>query len=155
MSASVRKYEHADSTYGMPIKDRILRLERIKANDLLPSSKNWRTHPQAQAEALRSILADIGFADALLARETPHGLMLIDGHLRTELSADQEVPVLVLDVTEAEADKLLATLDPLVTIPEDICVVVGLTTWRPGATNSFFWATRQAIPRMVLKDGRR
>jgi hypothetical protein len=39
--------------------------------------------------------------------------MLIDGHLRAETTPDSEVPVLVLDVTEAEADKILLTLDPL------------------------------------------
>jgi hypothetical protein len=39
--------------------------------------------------------------------------MLIDGHLRTDVMHDQEIPVLVLDVDEAEADKLLATIDPL------------------------------------------
>jgi ParB-like chromosome segregation protein Spo0J len=59
-------------------------------------------------------LAEVGLADACLARELPDGsLMLIDGHLRAETLGDGEVPVLVLDVTEAEADKLLATLDPL------------------------------------------
>ena len=39
--------------------------------------------------------------------------MLIDGHLRAETAPDMMVPVLVLDVTEEEADKLLLTLDPL------------------------------------------
>jgi hypothetical protein len=53
-------------------------------------------------------------ADAVLARELPDGsLMLIDGHLRAETLGDGNVPVLILDVNEAEADKLLATLDPL------------------------------------------
>ncbi|MGA3311173.1 MAG: hypothetical protein ABSD08_21590 [Xanthobacteraceae bacterium] len=33
--------------------------------------------------------------------------------MRTETTPDQVVPVLVLDVNEAEANKLLATLDPL------------------------------------------
>jgi len=51
---------------------------------------------------------------ALLARELPDGaLELIDGHLRAETTPDQEVPVLVLDVTEEEAAKLLAVIDPL------------------------------------------
>jgi DNA modification methylase len=55
----------------------------------------------------------VGYADALLARETPDGLMLIDGHLRAETTPNQEVPVLIVDVNEAEADKILLTLDPL------------------------------------------
>jgi DNA modification methylase len=44
--------------------------------------------------------------------------MLIDGHLRAETTPDAEVPVLVLDVTEVEADKLLLSLDPLAAMAE-------------------------------------
>ena len=95
------------------VRDRIVELRRVRARDLAPHPKNWRTHPQRQREALRGILAEIGYADALLARETEDGLVLIDGHLRAETTPDQEVPVLVLDLTEEEADKLLASLDPL------------------------------------------
>ena len=97
----------------MKIRDRIKSLRRVKASDLAPNPRNWRTHPEAQADALRGILAEVGFAGAALARETPDGLMLIDGHLRAELSPDAKIPVLVLDVTEAEADKILATFDPV------------------------------------------
>lgn len=95
------------------IRDRIKELRRVRAGDLLPNPKNWRTHPKPQRDALAGILAEVGYADALLARETAAGLVLIDGHLRVETTPDQEVPVLVLDVTEAEADLLLASLDPL------------------------------------------
>jgi hypothetical protein len=98
----------------MLIRDRIKELRRVKASELRPSPKNWRTHSKAQKEALQGVLAEIGYADALLARELVDGtLMLIDGHLRAETTPDMLVPVLVLDVTEAEADKILATLDPL------------------------------------------
>jgi len=62
---------------------------------------------------MRGILEDIGFADAMIARETDDGLELIDGHLRQEVMGDQAVPVLIVDVTEEEADKMLLTLDPL------------------------------------------
>src|SRR5258706_4657375 len=95
------------------IRDRITELRRVKASELLPNPRNWRRDPRGQAVALQGILAEVGYADALLARETPDGLMLIDGHLRAETTPDQDVPVLVLDVTEAEADKILLTLDPL------------------------------------------
>ncbi len=85
----------------------------MPASELIPNPKNWRTHPQAQQDAIRGALSEIGYASALLARETDAGLMLIDGHLRAETTPDEIVPVLVLDVDEAEADKLLATFDPL------------------------------------------
>jgi Arc/MetJ family transcription regulator len=44
--------------------------------------------------------------------------MLIDGHLRAETTPDAQVPVLVLDVSEQEADKILLTLDPLAAMAE-------------------------------------
>jgi hypothetical protein len=98
----------------MNIRNRVKSLRMVPASDLKPNPKNWRTHPKAQQDALRGVLAEVGLADACLARELPDGsLMLIDGHLRAETLGDGDVPVLVLDVTETEADKLLATLDPL------------------------------------------
>jgi DNA modification methylase len=101
------------------IRDRVKELRRVPARDLIPNRKNWRRHPKAQADALRGLLDEIGYADALLVRELPDGrLVLIDGHLRAETTPDVEVPVLILDVSEEEADKLLLTLDPLATMAE-------------------------------------
>lgn len=103
----------------MKIRDRITELRRVPASELRPNPKNWRTHPKAQADALKGVLAEIGIADAVLARELSDGsLMLLDGHLRLETMADQILPVLVLDVDEAEGDKVLATLDPLAAMAE-------------------------------------
>jgi hypothetical protein len=105
-------------TQGL-IRDRIKELRRVRAKDLLPNPKNWRRHPKAQAAALRGLLAEVGYADALLVRTLPDGrLMIIDGHLRAETTPDALVPVLVLDVTEGEADKILLTLDPLGSMAE-------------------------------------
>jgi DNA modification methylase len=103
---------------GMKIRDRVRELRRIPARELLPNPKNWRRHPEGQRAILRGVLSEIGYADALLVRETPEGLMLIDGHLRAEETPDVAVPVLVLDLTEEEADTLLATLDPLAGMAE-------------------------------------
>jgi len=102
----------------MKIRDRIKELRRVKASELISNPKNWRTHPQHQQDALRGVLAEVGYADALIARETPEGLMLVDGHLRAETTPDSEVPVLILDVTAAEADIILGTLDPLASMAE-------------------------------------
>jgi site-specific DNA-methyltransferase (adenine-specific)/site-specific DNA-methyltransferase (cytosine-N4-specific) len=95
-------------------RDRIVGLRRVRAGDLVPNESNWRQHPQSQQDALRGCLTEIGYADAVLARELPDGsLVLIDGHLRRDLDPDQILPALVLDVDEAEAKKLMLTLDPL------------------------------------------
>ena len=98
----------------MQIRDRIKELRRVPASELRPNPRNWRTHPDGQRDALRGVLAEVGYADALLARELDDGsLELVDGHLRAETTPDAVVPVLVLDVTAEEADKILLTLDPL------------------------------------------
>jgi hypothetical protein len=96
------------------IRDRVKEFKRVPASLLIPHEKNWRLHPQNQLDALAGVLSEIGFAGAALTRELPDGsLQLIDGHARAEIAGDAEIPVLILDVTESEADKILATFDPL------------------------------------------
>lgn len=98
----------------MNLRDRIVGLRRVPARLLATNPRNWRSHPERQRMAMRDLLDDVGFADALLARQASDGsLELIDGHLRADMAGDDVVPVLVLDVTETEANKLLAVLDPL------------------------------------------
>ncbi len=95
------------------MNNRIKELRYVKAFELAPDPRNPRRHPAAQRAALQSMLVDVGIADAVIARETSAGLVLIDGHLRADLDPDQILPVLVTDLDEAEAGKVLATLDPL------------------------------------------
>jgi len=103
----------------MQVRDRIKEFRRVPAAELQANPRNWRTHPTEQQEALRGVLEEVGIADAILARELPDGrLEIIDGHMRKDLDAAVEWPVLVLDVTEAEAAKLLATIDPLAAMAE-------------------------------------
>lgn len=99
----------------MKIKDRIREFRRVPASELAPHPMNWRTHGEAQANALRGVLAEVGIAAAAIAYQLPDGtLRLIDGHLRAEEIGDNApIPTLILDVTEEEAAKLLATFDPL------------------------------------------
>lgn len=97
----------------MKLKDRIKGLERIPARDLLPHPRNWRTHPREQRDALRGILAEVGIADALLVRRTKDGYQILDGHCRAEEAPDVEWPCLVVDLSDAEAEKLLVTHDPI------------------------------------------
>ena len=97
-------------------RDRIRELRRVPASSLRPNPRNWRSHPPAQQAALKGILAEVGFADALLVRELKDGsLEIVDGHLRAETTPDEIVPVLVLDVSADEAAKILATHDAITT----------------------------------------
>ena len=94
-------------------RDRVIEMRRVPASELKANPKNWREHPAEQQRAMKGVLEEVGIAGALLARETPQGLELIDGHLRTEMDDATEWPVLILDVNENEADILLASVDPI------------------------------------------
>lgn len=102
----------------MSIANRVKELRMIRAGDLVRNPKNWRKHPDRQRRAVQTMLELVGYADALISRETPEGLELIDGHLRASLDDDQLVPVLVTDITDEEADQVLASLDPLAAMAE-------------------------------------
>jgi len=94
-------------------RNRIKERRRVKAADLIPNPKNWRQHGTDQRNAIAAILNELGQCASLRAIETPQGLMLIDGHLRTDLDPSQEWDVDILDLTPAEADILLAVFDPV------------------------------------------
>jgi len=94
-------------------RDRIVELRRVPASQLRPSPANWRLHPDTQRQALAQVLDEVGIADAVIARQTADGLELVDGHLRSDLAGDEVVPVLVVDLDDAEAATVLATLDPI------------------------------------------
>lgn len=101
----------------MEIKDRIVDFRRVPASELRPNPKNWRVHPDGQKQGLKTVLAEIGMADAVIARTMEDGgLELIDGHLRTETLTDTPIPTLIVDLNDAEADTVLATLDPLASL---------------------------------------
>ena len=121
-----RRLCHDYERPSVQIRDRIKELRRVKASQLRPHPQNWRTHPKTQQDALRGVLAEVGYVDALLARELPDGtLELIDGHLRAETTPDVEVPVLIVDLDDAEAAKLLALHDPLAGLAETDNDVLG------------------------------
>ena len=100
-------------------RNRIVELRMVKASELLANPRNYREHPAAQRDLLRGLLSEIGYVDALAARETAAGLELIDGHLRKDIDPDGELPVLILDIDEDEANKVLATLDPVTAMAVD------------------------------------
>ena len=96
------------------MKDRILELRRVRADELQADPRNWRLHDSTkQLRALQEMIERIGIIAPLIARETPEGLRLIDGHLRATLNPSAMVPVLVVDLSEAEAGEAILTYDPI------------------------------------------
>jgi hypothetical protein len=103
----------------MTIRNRIKEHRRVRACDLVPHELNWRKHPASQRAALEALYKEVGFARSLLVYELPDGrLKVIDGHLRRDINPDMRVNVEVLDVNEAEARKLLLSIDSLAALAE-------------------------------------
>src|SRR5216683_1785834 len=89
-----------------------LRLEWRDREELEDNPKNWRQHHNQQLLALRDIIAEVGWAGALLYNERTG--RLIDGHARKKIARKGErLPVLVGSWTEEEERKILLTLDPI------------------------------------------
>ncbi len=121
----------------MDIRNRVTEYRVVSPDELAPNPLNWRSHPAAQRDALRGILAEVGIAGALLAYHSPRNggkLTLVDGHERATI--DTPWPCLILDVTDAEADALLATHDPIGALAKPMAqpldaLLRGLTTASP------------------------
>ena len=98
------------------VRSRITEVRRVRASDLQPHPSNWRQHGEAQVSAMAGVMQEVGDVGVLLAwvSEREGGkLTLIDGHLRAGIAPDHEYMVAVTDLTDAEADYVLTTHDPL------------------------------------------
>ena len=86
----------------------------LRAGDLILDARNWRDHPQYQADALAGVLEDVGIVFPVLVRAAMEGYVVVDGHLRVSLAdPDDLLPCLILDLDEKESGIVLATYDPI------------------------------------------
>lgn len=114
-------------------RNRVRGLAELPRDRVLPAPKNWRTHDDAQRGLMRSLLGEVGVIGAVHAWiPDDHGrdalrsssdfgawlasysgpVCLFDGHMRRE-EIRQKIPVLITDLDESEAEKALATFDPI------------------------------------------
>lgn len=90
-----------------------MRLSLVAPSELT-ENKNWKTHPEAQREALEKAMEALGWTMPLLANETSG--RLIDGHLRLDIAREKGlelVPVVFLELDERGELLALATLDAI------------------------------------------
>lgn len=94
-------------------KNRMVGTGVARAKDLLANPLNARRHPEAQREALTSLLEEVGWVGAVTVNRRSG--LLVDGHARVEEAAarDEEVPVQYVDLDDAEERKVLAALDAI------------------------------------------
>lgn len=83
-------------------------------DQLLANPLNFRIHPTPQQEALAGSLDTLGWIQQVVVnRQTGN---MIDGHLRVQMAlrnGEPSVPVLYVDLTEAEEKQALLMLDPI------------------------------------------
>lgn len=118
-------------TKARPWRNRITRTGTEAPDQLLANPRNWRIHPKNQTTALDGVLSEVGWVTHVIVNErTGH---VIDGHARIGLAItrqETEVPVVYVDLDEAEEALILATLDPLGALAgADKDVLAELMTW--------------------------
>lgn len=138
----------------MEIKDRIIEMKRMTANEIRKNLRNWRTHPEDQRDVMSGVLRSIGIADALIAyySERDSGaLTLINGHLRQDIAGDTIWPILITDLNDDEADLLLAIFDPI-TAMAGIDADKAVQLANEVITGE--WAVRDLVHRLEIEAGR-
>ena len=95
-------------------RNRIIRTAEVAPDQLLANAKNWRIHPKHQQDALSGVLDEVGWVQQVIVRDGTD--TVVDGHLRVSLALQRNeplIPVLYVDLDDAEEALVLATIDPL------------------------------------------
>jgi hypothetical protein len=95
-------------------RNRIVGHAVVPINDLLANPLNWRVHPQAQKDALRDLIQEVGLVDSVMVNVQTGNM--VDGHLRTLLADEEgETHLLVdyVDLDPEEEAKVLAGFDTI------------------------------------------
>lgn len=95
-------------------RNRIVGEGEQPASQFVANPANWRVHPQAQRDAMRGALNEVGWVQRVIVnRRTGY---LLDGHERVWQAlqnGDAPVPYVEVDLDPAEEAYVLATLDPI------------------------------------------
>jgi 16S rRNA G966 N2-methylase RsmD len=97
-------------------KIRIVGHKTMRAGDLAANPANWRIHPEAQREAMRAELDEVGWVTGIIYNTTTK--RIIDGHLRADIDPEAMVPVTLVRLTEEEEKRVLLRFDPLSAMAE-------------------------------------
>ena len=95
-------------------QNRITRYGEAAPGQLVANDKNWRTHPQAQQDALEGALRKVGIVQNVVGNERSGKMM--DGHLRVQMaisSGQPTVPITYVNLSDEEEALILATIDPV------------------------------------------
>ena len=95
---------------------------KINRRWLEPHPLNPRLHPEEQRKALKASIAEFGFVGEMLVRPHPDKkrfYQVIDGHARLhEFGPNEGVPCCVVQMTDDEVRKFIATYDRVTDLAE-------------------------------------
>lgn len=101
------------------VRNRIVEVRKMRFGDIAPHKRNPKIHPDSQRDAFRGAVREIGFTSVPVAYVNGDGVLTwADGHLRGSEVADYIGDVAILDITDAEAELLLVTADPIAALAE-------------------------------------
>lgn len=98
------------------VRNRIIGHIELLPSEILDHPGQAWDHPASQAQALAGILGEVGIVDEILVYKSERAggkWVTPDGHLRKSLDPKKLWPCTVLDLTDTEADYVLATKDPV------------------------------------------
>ena len=97
-----------------PWRNRIVGFEMRRVDQFLANPFNFRVHTAFQKSAFDSAVTDIGFVVPVVENvRTGH---VVDGHMRIDRALRagvEELPTILLDLSEEEEDKALASIDAI------------------------------------------
>ena len=94
-------------------RNRIVGHADVDPAKLVKHPANWRIHPAEQTKALNAVLDEVGWVQNVIVSK--HTSRIVDGHARVAAAiarGEKSVPVVLVELTEAEEKKILAVLDP-------------------------------------------
>lgn len=101
------------------IRNRVVEVRKVRFDSIANHPRNPRKHGENQRQAFRGSVQELGFVSVPLAYVNGAGnLQWCDGHLRGSETGDYIGDVAILDLTDAEADKLLLYADPIAAMAE-------------------------------------
>src|SRR3990172_7824098 len=90
------------ATNGHAWSSKIVGHDRVAPDQLLANPLNFRRHPQAQRDALRDAIAEVGFIRSVTVNKTTGHLL--DGHERVWQALQSEQPFIDVEYVELSAE---------------------------------------------------
>jgi hypothetical protein len=101
-------------------QNRIVKYDNLDPKKVKYNENNYREHPELQRKLIDGVLDDIGWVAPIVINTTTGNL--VDGQMRVEeaiANGEKEIPVVYVNLTKEEENKILATFDPITSFAKE------------------------------------